>query len=267
MLAISFSWPDFIHFRWLDLLDIFLVAVLLFQLYRLINGTVALSIFTGMLALYVLWLVVRAFNMQLLGNILGQFIGVGVIALIVVFQQELRKFLLLIGSSGILPKSLFGENIFNMSGEGRRENKLEINSILKACKIMSLSKTGAILVFTKRSDLSFYIQTGEQLNSKVSQPLIESIFFKNSPLHDGALFITGNTLVAARCILPVSENQNFPSHLGMRHRAGVGVTENSDALAVIVSEQSGDISFAENGELIQKVSPEQLRNLLEKHLS
>jgi uncharacterized protein (TIGR00159 family) len=259
-------WPEFIHVRWLDLVDILLVSILLFQLYRLINGTVALRIFTGMLALYVLWLVVRAMNMQLLGSILGQFIGVGVIALIVVFQQELRKFLLLIGSSGILPKSIFGENIFSLSNDGRKEGNTDINAILKACKIMALSKTGAIIVFGRRSDLSFYVQTGEALNSKVSQLLIESIFYKNSPLHDGALIISDNKLLAARCILPVSENQNFPAQLGMRHRSGVGVTENTDAVSIIISEQTGEIAFAEEGELKRNISIEQLKSLLEKTL-
>ncbi len=261
-----FTWPDYIPLRWLDLLDILLVAFLLFQLYRLINGTVALSIFTGMLAVYVLWLIVRAFNMQLLGTILGQFIGVGVIALIVVFQQELRKFLLLIGTTGIFPKSFLGEGWFKLSQDTKRQSNTDINAILKSCKLMSVAKTGAIMVFARRSDLSFFVNTGEPLNAKVSQRLIESIFYKNSPLHDGAVIIEGNVMLAARCVLPVSENNNFPPNLGMRHRAAVGITENTDALAVAVSEQSGEISFSMDGQLSMNVSLDQLREFLEKEL-
>lgn len=261
-----FTWPEYIPLRWLDLLDILLVALLLFQLYRLVNGTVALSIFTGMLSVYVLWFIVRAFNMQLLGTILGQFIGVGVIALIVVFQQELRKFLLLIGTTGIFPKSFLGENWFKISQDNRRQTNTDINAILKSCKLMSVAKTGAIMVFARRSDLSFFVNTGEPLNARVSQRLIESIFYKNSPLHDGAVIIEGNVMLAARCVLPVSENTNFPSNLGMRHRAAVGITENTDAIAVAVSEQTGEISFSMDGRLTLNVSLDQLREFLEKEL-
>jgi len=261
-----FTWPDYVPLRWIDLIDILLVSVLLFQLYRLVNGTVALSIFTGMLAVYVLWLIVRAFNMQLLGTILGQFIGVGVIALIVVFQQELRKFLLLIGTTGMFPKSFMGENWFKLSQDTKRQTNTDINAILKSCKLMSVAKTGAIMVFVRRSDLSFFVNTGEPLNAKVSQRLIESIFYKNSPLHDGAVIIDGNVMLAARCVLPVSESTNFPQNLGMRHRAAVGITENTDAIAVSVSEQTGEISFSMDGQLTLNVSIDQLREFLEKEL-
>ena len=261
-----FTWPDYVPLRWIDLIDILLVSVLLFQLYRLVNGTVALSIFTGMLAVYVLWLIVRAFNMQLLGTILGQFIGVGVIALIVVFQQELRKFLLLIGTTGMFPKSFMGENWFKLSQDTKRQTNTDINAILKSCKLMSVAKTGAIMVFVRRSDLSFFVNTGEPLNAKVSQRLIESIFYKNSPLHDGAVIIDGNVMLAARCVLPVSESTNFPQNLGMRHRAAVGITENTDAIAVSVSEQTGEISFSMDGQLNLNVSIDQLREFLEKEL-
>jgi uncharacterized protein (TIGR00159 family) len=258
-------WPEFIPLRWLDLADIILVSVLLFQLYKLVRGTVALSIFSGMMAVYLLWLMVKALKMQLLGSILGQFIGVGVIALIIVFQQELRKFLLLIGSTGWFPR-LSRTGLFRFRGSAAARTTVDVGAILKSCKLMSGTRTGAIIVIARRSDLSFFIQTGEILNARLSQRLIESIFYKNSPLHDGAIIIDAHEIVAARCVLPVSENSNFPANLGMRHRAAVGVTENTDALAISVSEQTGEISYAKDGTLTQDVSIEELKEFLEREL-
>lgn len=258
-------WPDFIPLRWLDLADILLVSLLLFQLYKLVRGTVALSIFSGMMAVYLIWLMVKAMKMQLLGIILGQFIGVGVIALIIVFQQELRKFLLLIGSTGWFPR-LSRTGLFRFKGVNTPRTTTDVGAIMKSCKLMSGSNTGAIIVIARRSDLSFFIQTGEMLHARVSQRLIESIFYKNSPLHDGAIIIDNNEIISARCVLPVSENANFPANLGMRHRAAVGVTENTDAIAISVSEQTGEISFAKDGSLTQNVSMETLKEFLEKEL-
>lgn len=258
-------WPEYIPLRWLDLADILLVSLLLFQLYKLVRGTVALSIFSGMMAVYLIWLMVKAMKMQLLGTILGQFIGVGVIALIIVFQQELRKFLLLIGSPGWFPR-LSKTGLLRFKGGAAVETSTDIGAILKSCKLMAGSKTGAILVIARRSDLSFFIQTGELLHARLSQRLIESIFYKNSPLHDGAIVIDNNEIVAARCVLPVSENANFPANLGMRHRAAVGVTENTDAIAISVSEQTGEISFSKDGTLTQNVDIETLKVFLEREL-
>jgi len=258
-------WPDYIPLRWLDLVDILLVSLLLFQLYKLVRGTVALSIFSGMMAVYLIWLLVKALKMQLLGSILGQFIGVGVIALIIVFQQELRKFLLLIGSTGWFPR-LNRTGLFGFKSGHVPRTSTDVGAIMKSCKLMAGSKTGAILVFARRSDLGFFVQTGEMLNARLSQRLIESIFYKNSPLHDGAIIIDNNEIIAARCVLPVSENANFPANLGMRHRAAVGVTENTDAIAVSVSEQTGEISFAKDGNLTQNVTLEALKEFLEREL-
>jgi diadenylate cyclase len=257
-------WPEFIPLRWLDLIDVLLVSILLYQLYKLVKGTVAISIFTGMLSIYLIWLVVKALNMQLLGTILGQFIGVGVITLIIVFQQELRKFLLMIGTTGIFPRTRFTESLFKLAIDNHVGEQLDTHALAKACKMMSASKTGAIIVLMRRNDLSFYVNTGEPLNANVSQKLIESIFSKHSPLHDGAIIIQGNTILAARCVLPVSESTDFPSNLGMRHRAAVGVTENSDTIAISVSEQTGDISIAIDGELEQHLSMDELKNRLDK---
>lgn len=258
------EWPEFIPLRWLDLADILLVALLFFVLYRLIKGTVAVSIFSGLLAIYLTWLVVSAFNMQLLTGILGQFIGVGVIALLVVFQPELRKFLLLVGSTGFFPRGGFGEIFQRLKTDQKGSFKTDINAIVKACKLMSVAHTGALIVFSRRSDLSFFVNTGEPLSARVSQRLLESIFYKNSPLHDGAVIVEGNEIKAARCVLPVTENQEFPPNLGMRHRAAVGITEQTDAVAIVVSEQSGEISWAKEGSLKLKVTLEELRQFLEK---
>lgn len=254
--------PLFITFRWLDALDIFLVSIIIYQLYRLVKGTVAINIFVGILFVYLLWLIVKALNMQLLETILGQFIGVGVIALIVVFQQEIRRFLLILGTSEFLKK--FNLNFFRMNMQQKRVHPLDIVTIAKACKSMSENKTGAILVITNNSELNFYVNTGDVINAKVNLRLIESIFFKNNPLHDGAIIITDNYIKAARCVLPVTEKEDFPANLGMRHRAAVGITENSDAVAIVVSEQTGAITYAKNGELSIDINIPELSKKLEE---
>jgi uncharacterized protein (TIGR00159 family) len=202
-------------------------------------------------------------DMQLLGKILGQFIGVGVIALIIVFQQELRKFLLLVGSTGFFPKVFSSEGLFKLS-DVRKKNDLDLVSIVKACKVMSQSKTGAIIVLARQSNLSFYYNTGESIRATVSQRLIESIFYKNSPLHDGAIIIENNEIIAARCVLPISENSNFPANLGMRHRAALGITESTDAIAIAVSEQTGEIALAKENNLELHLTPDTLRTRLEQ---
>jgi uncharacterized protein (TIGR00159 family) len=250
----------FISVQLIDVVDIVLVALLIYQLYYLIKGTAAINIFIGILLFYLLWILVKALNMQLFGSILGKFIDVGFIALLIVFQQELRRFLLFIGTSDIFTKG----KIFDFKWNMNPTYKMDINAIVKACKNMSESKTGAIIIITKNNELKFYANTGDAIEAKVSVRMIESIFYKNSPLHDGALIISGNEIVAARCVLPVTENNEFPAHLGMRHRAAVGITENTDAIAVVVSEQTGDISFSKEGELKHSITPERLRELLEK---
>lgn len=250
----------FISVHLIDVVDIVLVALLIYQLYYLIKGTAAINIFIGILLFYLLWILVKALNMQLFGSILGKFIDVGFIALLIVFQQELRRFLLFIGTSDIFTKG----KIFDFKWSMNTTNKMDINAIVKSCKNMSESKTGAIIIFTKNNELKFYANTGDAIEAKVSVRLIESVFYKNSPLHDGALIISGNEIVAARCVLPVTENNEFPAHLGMRHRAAVGITENTDSIAVVVSEQTGEISFSKEGDLKHGVTPERLRELLEK---
>ncbi|MEO6883424.1 MAG: diadenylate cyclase CdaA [Bacteroidia bacterium] len=262
---ISLLVPLFLTFSWLDAVDILLVAVLLYQLYNLVKGTVAINIFIGIALLYLLWIIVKALNMQLFSTLLGKFIDVGVIAIIIVFQPELRRFLLFIGTSEFFGKNQTGKKFFSMRWKNKKHTTpLDITSLVKACQNMAETKTGAIIVLTTKSELKFYANTGDFLDAKISVRMIESIFYKNSPLHDGAIIITNNRIQAARCVLPVLENVDFPAHLGMRHRAAVGITENSDALAIVVSEQTGEISFVKEGELKYGITSEQLKGLLEK---
>jgi uncharacterized protein (TIGR00159 family) len=253
----------FITIRALDVVDILLVAILLYQMYRIIKGTVAFSIFIGFFLVYVCWLVVKGMNLELLGTLMGQFIGVGVLALIVVFQQEIRRFLLLIGTNYQLSHSFGLEKLF-ASEKIKPATNLQIREIIRACDNLARSKTGALIVIPRNSELKEIIRSGEKINARISSALIETIFFKNTPLHDGALVILGNRIAAARCILPLTERQDInPSH-GLRHRAALGVSEVTDALAIVVSEEKGNISLAINGELMHEISLIQLTTELEK---
>jgi len=257
--------PLFITFTWLDALDILLVAILLYQLYRLVRGTVAINIFIGIVSIVILWQIVSALQMQLLSRILGSFISVGVIAIIIVFQQEIRRFLIFIGASGIFSRNRNRRKIFSLGI--RAASNVDLMAIVKACRNMSETKTGAIIIITTKTDLNFYASTGEPVDAKVTSRMIESIFFKNNPLHDGAVIITGSRIIAARCVLPVTEDPDFPSHLGMRHRAAAGITETSDAIAIVVSEQTGEITFGKDGKLHYNITLEKLRELLEREFS
>lgn len=257
----------FITLRWIDVVDIVLVALLIYQLYYLIKGTVAINIFIGILLFYLLWLIVKALNMHLFGSILGKFIDVGFIALLIVFQQELRRFLLFIGTSDLFANGKLSKGLFDFKWQVNKEPVLDINAIVKACKNMSESKTGAIIILTKNNELKFYANTGDAIHAKVSVRIIESIFYKNSPLHDGAVIISNNIITGARCVLPVTEDSDFPAHLGMRHRAAVGITENTDSIAIVVSEQTGEISIAKEGKLKHALTPPRLRELLEKEFN
>lgn len=253
----------FITIRVMDVVDILLVAFLMYQMYRIIKGTVAFSIFIGFFLVYVFWLMVKAMNMELLGTLMGQFIGVGVLALVVVFQQEIRRFLLLIGTNYQLSRSFGLEKLFNME-RPKQATDQQIKEIIRACDNMARSKTGALIVVANKNELKEIIKTGEKINSRISSYLLETIFFKNTPLHDGAVVVIGNRIAAARCILPLTERQDLDPGLGLRHRAAVGVSEATDALALVVSEETGSISLAIGGELMYKISLIQLATELEK---
>lgn len=257
----------FLPVRLLDLLDILLVAFLLYKLYELLKGGVAMNIFIGLVAIYLLWwLCVKILDMQLIGALLGQFIGVGVIALIIVFQQEVRRFLILLGTNSFLANNSFTRRIFNWNFQFQKQTEIDITPIIKACTNMSKNRTGAIIVIARNTDLKFYASTGDTMDAEVSKRLIESIFFKNSPMHDGAIIISENKIKAARCVLPVTDNPDLPANYGMRHRAALGISEQSDAIAIIVSEETGAISVARDGELTADVSPDELEMILKKEL-
>lgn len=250
---------DFIDFQILDAIDIILAALLFWQVFRMIRGTAAMAIFAGVFMVYLLWVTVRLFNMELLTLILGQIIGVGMLALIIVFQQEVRRYLLMLGNRYTQKGGLFR---FLFTRKSNKDNSPVINEIAKACLAMSSHKTGALIAIEQTGNLDMYASTGDMLDARVSERLIENIFFKNAPLHDGAMIVANNRITAARCILPSSDNPNIPAELGMRHRAAIGLTEHSDALVVVVSEETGRISVARSAELTVVKSAEQLIELL-----
>lgn len=250
--------------RLLDLIDIILVALLLFQVYKLVRGTVAVNIFYGVFLIYLLWLVVRALNMQLLGSILGQVIGLGLIALLIVFQQEVRRFLLVLGTRYFRNGKISLGHLFKLSSQ--QVSGWDFESIIKACESLSKSKTGALLVLAKKSELRAFAETGCVVDAIISAELIETIFKKGGPLHDGGMILARNRISAARCVLPVSENPSIPSGLGLRHRAAVGMSENSDSFVIVVSEETGNISYANQGKLVWKVNGEKLRKVLPMNL-
>ena len=255
----------FITLGLFDILDILLVGFLLYQVYMLIKGTVAINIFVGLSLFYLMWLLVRALNMELLSSILGQFIGVGVIALIIVFQQEIRRFLLLLGSRYNVSQKFTLDNWFSFEESGVKEQ--EVASIVAACEHMSKSKTGALIVIAKNTDLDSYAETGKSINSRVSGTVLETIFFKNSPLHDGAVIIANNRIVAARCILPVTDSSNIPGSLGLRHRAAIGMSQATDSHVITVSEETGNISYIMGGNIKVRITTAELRTFLEGDFS
>ena len=249
---------EFLKIGVIEFIDIALVSILIYQLYKLIKGTVAINIFVGLASIYLLWKLFSALNFQLLSEILGQFIGVGVIILAIIFQQELRRFLMLIGKGKIIKNN----GLLKFKFDVKNEKTLNISAIKNACNDMSESKTGAIIIITLIDDLEVYAKSGVKLNSEISSSVLKSIFFKNSPLHDGAVIIRNNQILSAKCILPVTNDDEFPEELGMRHRAAVGITEQSDALAIIVSEETGMISYVKDGELFNDRSAVQLEDFL-----
>ncbi len=256
---------NFITIRFLDILDILLVAIMLYQLYRLIKGTLAFNIVIGLFSLYLLWLIVRALNMQLLGSIMGQFIGVGVLALIVVFHPEIRKFLVFIGTNYNLNRVFAIDRLFSSHKEKSVTSK-QVEILSEACFSLAKSKTGALIVIARNSLLTEQISTGEIINAKISSSLLRTIFFKNTPLHDGAVIIKENQIIAAGCILPLTQ-RDLDKTLGLRHRAAIGISEVTDAVTIVVSEERGSVSVAIGGELRRRISKEVLVEMLEEIFS
>ena len=252
----------FITIRFLDILDILLVAFLIYNLFNLLKGTAAFNIILGVFIFYITWKIIEALKMELIGSIMGKVISVGVIALVVVFQQEIRKLFMILGTQYNLNSKLSFDRLFS-------KDKVDLDdkisrTIVEACKSMAATKTGALIVLTHHSELKEYVDTGELIKAKVSEALLETIFFKNSPLHDGAVIISGNEVVAARCVLPVSNSKMKNQQLGMRHRSALTMSDVTDAQVIIVSEETGKMSLADNGKLYEGLNGIELLKKIEE---
>jgi uncharacterized protein (TIGR00159 family) len=257
---------DFLDISFTDVLDIVLVALLLYYLYKLLKGTVAINIFIGIVIFYLIWKGTDILNLDVLSNILGKFISVGFFALIVVFQQEIRKFLLLIGSSNFASK----KNViryFNFFKQSHGIIKIDLTALLNASEKMANEKTGAIIVLERGNNLDFIKNTGDDASIELSTQILETIFFKNSPLHDGAIIIKDNQIIATRVVLPVSDSIAIPSKFGLRHRAGFGISEKTDAVVLVISEQSGEISYIKDGGFCKFKNIDDLRRMITEDLS
>lgn len=245
-----------------DVIDILLVAILLYYIYRLMKKSGSLSLFYGVLFFTVVWVVAsEILSMRLTGTILDKFMSIGLIVLVILFQDQIKRFLIDLGSQRQWHRlrKLLRHGVGDEEGA---EHRAEIMSVVYACMSMSKSKTGALIVFQRRMPLSDYEKTGDIIDADINTRLIENIFFKNSPLHDGAMIIANNKIVSVGCILPVSHDMNIPKSLGLRHRAALGMSQVTDAVCVIVSEETGNISVAKDGEIRVKVSAIDLENIL-----
>ncbi len=248
-----------IQFGIKDIIDILIVAVMLYYLYRLMKSSGTLSLFYGVLAFIVVWVVAyEIFDMRLTGTIVDKFMSIGLIILVILFQDQIKRVLIDIGARGNLKNVV---KLFRHEKDNDR-NHTEIMSVVYACMSMSKSKTGALIVFQRKVPLTDYEKTGDMIDADINVRLIENIFFKNSPLHDGAMIISGHRIMSAGCILPVSHDMNIPKNLGLRHRAALGMSQVTDAVCVIVSEETGGISVAQGGQFSLKVSAPDLEHIL-----
>jgi uncharacterized protein (TIGR00159 family) len=247
------------------MIDIALVAALLYQVYKLLKGSVAIKIFLGFLSLYLIYLLVQAIRMELLSIILGQFMGVGVIAAIIIFAPEFRKFLLILGRSSIFSDDNVWKDLL-FFWRKKENSGFNISPIIDAAKILAGSNTGALIVISSTVELKFYAESGDILDAELSKRLLISIFNKHSPLHDGAVIIHKGKIKAARCILPVTERE-VPAQFGLRHRAGIGMSEATDALILVISEETGQISMAKNGKVLHNLSFQEVREIINDYLN
>ncbi len=256
----------FLPIRIWDILDIIIVGYLMYQLYKLLRGTIAFNIFIGILTLYVIWWVVGVLQMDLLSQVLTQFVNVGVIVIVVVFQQEIRRFLLFLGNNTLERQIQFAGRFFSRTDEVTDERERQKSAIVNAMMRMSRRKTGALIVIANDVNLDGIVSSGTELDADISQALLESIFNKESPLHDGAVILDNGKIEYASCVLPISENPDLPENAGMRHRAAVGITEKANVASLVVSEENGRISVAYRGELIRDLDEGQLKAELDKYL-
>ena len=248
-----------------DMMDILCVALMLYYLYRLMKESRSLNVFIGIIVFVIIWLFVsQVLEMRLLGSIMDKLVSVGVIAIIIIFQEEIRKFLYSLGAHQRMRGFM---RLFYSGGRNKKTmDKTAIMPIVMACINMSRGKVGALIVIERMVSLDDIIETGDRIDANINQRLIENIFFKNSPLHDGAMVVSKRRIVAAGCILPVSHNTDIPKELGLRHRAALGISQDSDAIAIVVSEETGGISLAIKGEFRLRVSGELLESILTKEL-
>jgi uncharacterized protein (TIGR00159 family) len=256
----------FFEFGIKDIIDIVLVALMLFYIYRLMKESRSLNVFMGILIFVVLWLVVsQVLEMKLLGSIMDKLVSVGVIALIILFQEDIRKFLYNLGAHQRVQtlRRLF----INNDKQNQEQIKQTIMPIVMSCLSMSKKKVGALIVIQRGTPLDDIVATGERLDASINQRLIENIFFKNSPLHDGAMVIVHDRIRAAGCILPVSHDLHIPKELGLRHRAALGITHESDCIAIVVSEETGGISIAIRNEFQLRLTAEKLESILTQELA
>jgi diadenylate cyclase len=254
----------FLEVGWVDFIDIGLVGILMYQVYKLIKGSIAVNIFLGILALYLMYLIVRAAQMELLATILGQFMGVGVLAMIILFQPEIRKFLLMVGRTTDLNRDNFFKSLMNW--RSRHHDDFDIHQVIDAVKTLKATKTGALIVFSRDVELRFYAETGDAIDAEVSKRLLLSIFNKHTPLHDGAVIIYKGRIRAARCVLPVSENDHLPTHFGLRHRSAIGMSEVSDTLVMAISEETGRLILARNGKFLRGMKLRQVEQKILEYL-
>ena len=250
--------------RVVDIADILIVAALIYYLYRLTRGTNVMYIFWALVVLLVSWRLADALGMRLLGALLSAITSVGLVALVVIFQPEIRKFLLYMGTKTQLDQG-FWKRLRFWHAYKQTKNQQAYDPYVVACMHMSQSKTGALIIFRRQNSVDELVNTGERISALASSALIEAIFFKNSPLHDGALIVQGNQLIAARCILPVTARLDIDPNLGLRHRSAIGVTEQLDVVSIVVSEETGAISYVIGGNIHHDVSPAELRAALEKY--
>lgn len=258
----------FFEFGIKDLIDIFLVATMLYYIYRLMRESRSLNVFIGILVFVITWLFVsRIMQMKLLGSILDKLVSVGVIVLIVLFQDEIRKFLYNLGAHQRVKaiKRFFNKKELDKEA-GRREAMITVIPIVMAVINMSKGKVGALIIVEREMSLDDIVATGDNIDANINQQLIENIFFKNAPLHDGAMIVKGKRIRAAGCILPVSHDLSIPKELGLRHRAAMGISQETDALAIVVSEETGGISVAIKGEFKLHMSAEELEIFLTDEL-
>ena len=257
----------FFEFGIKDIVDILLVALILYYIYRLMKESRSLNVFMGILVFVVLWLVVsQVLQMKLLGSILDKFVSVGVIVLVILFQDEIRKFLYNLGAHQRM-RSFRRFLSLNDKKQDTEKLKQIIMPIVMSCMSMSKKKVGALIVIQRATPLDDIVATGERIGADISQRLIENLFFKNSPLHDGAMIIADHRIKAAGCILPVSHNLNIPKELGLRHRAALGITHESDGIAIVVSEETGGISVAIHSQFQLRLTAEKLESVLTQEMA